>query len=215
MNKKGMHSRVAVCLWEIDPHLQVAPGQRLNDCDGAAVWCNKYHRDFTLGPEDRPVFLPVPLDCLPALPKTLSVPASASLAYSPACLIPVCVLGGSSTRREFGRFQGKRTLSCLLGRRQLSSSLATLGILAEWVWSRCSPKLSWVQDMEETLSLLSSRKSLMPAARQVLCAAMHKQSVITEWICHANKHSFSSWSGTDVLHITRAVSPVSPACWPV
>lgn len=94
MNRKGMHGQVVVCLCEMDPHLQVAPGQRLNDCDGAAVWCNKYHRVCTLGPEDRHVFLPVPLDCLPALPRTLSVPASASLACSPVLPHPcVCLWG--------------------------------------------------------------------------------------------------------------------------
>lgn len=148
------------------------PGQRLNDCDAGAVWCNKCHCSYS-GPWGH-AFLPMYSTCL----FTVSLLCLGLFQFLPLplqlALIPVCVRGGSSTRSDLGCFQGKRNLSCLLRWRQISSSLSKPSILAEWLQSRCSPELVGVQDMEETLSLLSSSKPLTPMARQVLCAAMHQ-----------------------------------------
>lgn len=143
MNRRGKHSQVLLCLCEIDPHLQIVPGP-----EAEWLWCSsclvQQMPQSSYSGSRGHAFLPMYCTCLftvSLLCLGLRVASSASPACSPCCLIPVCV-GRSSTRRELGCFQGQRNLSCLLRQRQLSSGLPMHSILAEWVWSRCSPKLT-------------------------------------------------------------------------
>lgn len=148
MNRRGLHRKLLLCLCETEPYLQLVPRpvttwlsamqQLLDATDATKLLFWIMRTSLSSRTQDLHVC------CLPALPKGLPVPASASPAHSPCLPHPCLIVVGFLHQRELSCFQEKRNLFSLARQRQLSSLLPVHGILAEWVRSKYPRKLNWV-----------------------------------------------------------------------